>query len=405
MNVLMISPGYPPEMGYFTRGLHAVGAQVTGLGDGPAEGLPPEVRRVLQGYVQVRSLWDDGEVISEVRELARRVPIHRVECLWEPGMLLAARLREALGVPGMTLDETIPFRDKVKMKDVLVAAGIRTPRHERATTVGAIREAAERIGYPLIVKPVAGAGSADTYRVGSDDELEETIPLLGHVEEVNVEEFVEGEEYTYDTVCANGEVLYENVSHYRPNALVARQVQWISPQNISRRVLDTDELRDGVAMGRAVLRALGFQTGFTHMEWFRKADGEVVFGEIGCRAPGARSVDLMNYGADLDLYTGWAEAVCHGRLSQSTERLYNVAIIFKRAKGEGVIRHIDGLGPLLHEIGEHVVACDLLPVGAHRRNWKQTLLSDGQIILRHPDLDTTHAMADRVSTHVQMIAS
>ena len=55
-------------------------------------------------------------------------------------------------------------------------------------------------------------------------------------------------------------------------------------------------------MGIEVLSALEFRSGFTHMEWYRKADGEVVFGEIGGRPPGARVVDLMNYATDGDLY-------------------------------------------------------------------------------------------------------
>ena len=46
------------------------------------------------------------------------------------------------------------------------------------------------------------------------------------------------------------------------------------------RDVDSEEYAAGREMGRAVLRALNFQTGFTHMEWFRKPDGEVVFGEI-----------------------------------------------------------------------------------------------------------------------------
>src|SRR3712207_7260919 len=41
----------------------------------------------------------------------------QVECLWEPYMVLAARIRETLGVPGMTVEETLPFRDKELMKD------------------------------------------------------------------------------------------------------------------------------------------------------------------------------------------------------------------------------------------------------------------------------------------------
>ena len=67
----------------------------------------------------------------------------------------------------MTVEQTLPFRDKELMKQVLDAAGIRTPRHASSATVAGIYEAAERIGYPLIIKPIAGAGSADTYRVDS----------------------------------------------------------------------------------------------------------------------------------------------------------------------------------------------------------------------------------------------
>jgi biotin carboxylase len=65
-------------------------------------------------------------------------------------------------------------------------------------------EAAERIGYPLIVKPIAGAGSADTYRVDSPAELAEVLPMVRHVEVLSVEEFIEAEEFTYDTVFGAG---------------------------------------------------------------------------------------------------------------------------------------------------------------------------------------------------------
>ena len=65
-------------------------------------------------------------------------------------------------------------------------------------------------------------------------------------------------------------------------------------------------------MGRDVLRALGFRAGFTHMEWYRKATGEV--GVRRDRRPAARCPDgrVMNYATDGDLYVGWAEAVLTG---------------------------------------------------------------------------------------------
>ncbi len=404
MHVLMFSPGFPAEMPTFTRGLARVGARVLGLGDQPPQMLPEAARSSLADYLQVPSLFDEAAVIAEVERWARRAPIDRVECLWEPGMLLAARLREALGLPGMTVAETVPFRDKERMKQVLDDAGLRTPRHVRAASATQVREGAERIGYPLCVKPIAGAGSADTYRVGDAAELERVLQLVAHVPEVSVEEFIEGEEYTFDTICAGGEILYENVAWYRPKPLIARSEEWISPQTVNLRDLGAPHLAAGIELGRRVLEALGFRTGFTHMEWFRTAAGEAVFGEIGGRPPGARSVDIMNYASDIDVYTGWAEAVVHRRLSQTVERKYNAAVIFKRAQGQGRIRHIEGLDTLLAEFGDAVACVDLLPVGAPRRNWKQTLISDGHLVVRHPDLETTLAMADRVGTDLTLYA-
>ncbi len=404
MNVLFLSPGYPPEMNLFTRGLADVGAHVIGFGDQPEGGLDPDLKRHLTAYVQVGSFTDEESVISEARKWNDRVGIDLVESLWEPQMILAARIRQSLGIPGMSVEETIPFRDKEAMKQLLDSAGIRTPHHYRCTTADECREAAEKIGYPLIVKPIAGAGSADAHRVDDRKMLEAVLPIVKHVEQVSVEEFIEAEEHTFDTVCADGEILFSNMCWYRPRPLESRKHEWISQQTIALRDIDAPELAPGKEMGVKVLKAMNFRSGFTHMEWYRKADGEAVFGEIAARSPGGRTVDLMNWANDIDVFTGWAEAVCFGKISQTIERKYNAASIFKRAQGEGRVTRIEGLGRLMAEFGEHIACVDLLPVGAPRRNWHQTLISDGMIVVRHPDLATTVDMANRIGTDLQIYA-
>lgn len=404
MNVVFLSPGFPPEMPYFTKGLAEVGAKVIGMGDQPEGALPEMTRKHLAAYVQVRSFSDEGALVDEARRLASKAKVDRIECLWEPLMIAAAKMREALGLPGMTVEETIPFRDKEVMKRVLDAAGIRTPRHANAHTVAQVREAAVGIGYPLVVKPIAGAGSADTYRINDARELEQVVPLLGHVPEVSVEEFVEGEDYTFDTICAGGKILYFNISFYRPRALESRMNAWVSQQTLSRRDLDSPELASGRKMGLAVLDALHFKTGFTHMEWYRKPSGEAIFGEIGARSPGARTVDVMNFASDLDLFRGWAEAVCWGTFSQPIVRKYNSAAIFKRAAGEGRIRRYEGLDRLLSEIGQNICAIELSPIGTPKKDWKKSVIADGFLMVRHPDLETTMRLADRVGTELQLVA-
>src|SRR5271169_693225 len=400
----MISPGYPAEMALFTRGLARAGATVIGLGDQSAEALPDTARQALTHYVHVGSLAADDHVAAIVRELARHAPVDAVECLWEPYMVLAARLREELGLPGLTVAQTVPFRDKERMKQLLDAAGLRTPWHTEARTVADVWAAAERVGYPLIVKPIDGAGSADTYRADSAAELDAILPMIRHVPQVSVEEFIDGEEFTYDTICAGGQVLFENICQYHPRPLLTKMHEWISPVTVALRDLDAPGLQGGRALGTNVIRALGFDHGFTHMEWYRKADGEVVFGEIGARPPGARTVDVMNYATDADLFAAWAHAVTHGAIPQPVQRRYNAGSVFKRASGAGRITRYEGLEALLAEYGEHVVALDLLPVGAPRRDWRATTIADGMVIVRHPELPKALEIAQRFAAGLHLFA-
>ena len=404
MNVLMISPGFPAEMQLFTCGLADVGARVLGLGDQPRGALGEDVRRSLTAYRQVGDLWDEGRVSDEVRRWVDGHSVDRVECLWEPGMLLAARLRQELGAPGLSVEETVPFRDKESMKQKLDAAGLRTPRHARARTEAECRAAAERIGYPLIIKPIAGAGSADTFQLQEPADLDAALRRLKHVPEVSIEEFIDGEEYTYDTVCSEGNVLFENVAWYRPNPLVMRLNEWISPQAILMRDLDQPEIAIGRELGRKVLRALGFRSGFTHMEWFRTPGGEAVFGEIGARPPGGRLVHGMNYSCDVDLFSGWAEAVCYGRLSQDTTKKYNTVVVFKRAQGEGRIQRIEGLEHLLDNYGEFIPAIELTPLGAPKRDYRKVIVGDGWIVARHPDLEAAMHIGNSICNDLRLYA-
>ncbi len=407
MKVLMISPGFPADMKYFTRGLAEVGAQVIGVGDQAKDALEPMVRESLSAYIGLPNLWEEEHTIQRVTDWLQTngVSLDRVECLWEPGVMLAARLRERLGIDGTSVEQANAFRDKEVMKMALDAAGIRTPHHYRAQSADEVRTAAEKIGWPIIVKPIDGAGSADTYTARSDEELDAVLSAIGHVPEVSVEEYIEGEEYTYDTVCADGRVLFENVTWYRPKPLFTRLNPWVSQQAICLSDLEAPEIKVGVELGRKVLAALGYRTGFTHMEWFRNAAGEAIFGEIGARSPGGRLTHGMNLSADIDLFTGWAEAVCYGRLSQDTTKHYNAALVFKRATGDGPrITAIEGLDPILAEHGDCLPVLDLVPVGAPRQDWRKVVTGDGWIVARHPDLGVTRHIADRLVGEVRVVA-
>lgn len=404
MDVVFLNPAFPVEMPDFARGLAAVGARVWGVGDRPVQALPDKARAALTGYLQVPRLLDEDDVVRRVTDwLDGRRP-DRVEATWEPLVLTAARLREVLGTPGMSYDTVLGFRDKQKMKERIAAAGLRVPHSVRVRTLDEARKAADRIGYPLILKPIAGAGSADTFRVDDAAGLEDVLTRTQHVPEVSIEEFIDGEEFTYDTVCVDGTPRFENVAQYLPRPLLARSERWISPIILTYRNLEHPRLTPGIALGRGVLGALGMGSGFTHMEWYKTARGEVVFGEIGCRPGGARLVDQMNLSADTDLFEEWARAVCWGDVRAPADKAYCTAIVFKRAEGTGIVRRVDGLEAFLAEHGKHVVVDEILRPGQPTRDWKQTLLSDGYLIVRHPEAHVALDLAKRVATSVTIHA-
>ena len=113
----------------------------------------------------------------------------------------------------------------------------------------------------------------------------------------------------------------------------------------------------------------------------------------------------MNWASDIDLYAGFAEAELTGTFSIDLVRKYNSAIVFKRAQGQGIIRHIAGIERVREHLGDRMVAMELLPVGAHRRDWVQTLVSDGWVCVRDPDLQGVMDAADFVGTDLQLYAS
>jgi hypothetical protein len=202
MHVVYLSPGFPAEMPLFVRGLAQVGAKVLGVGDQPRSALPPEAREALTDYLQVSGFGDEEKVVDEVRQWLRGRSVDRVECMWERLMYLAAKLRAAFEVPGMSMEQTLVFRDKERMKQQVERAGLRVPRHGRARSKQEAWAAVERTGYPAICKPIDGAGSKDTYRCNDAAEFEQALKLTAHIDELSIEEFIEGEELTYDTVCA-----------------------------------------------------------------------------------------------------------------------------------------------------------------------------------------------------------
>ena len=79
-------------------------------------------------------------------------------------------------------------------------------------------------------------------------------------------------------------------------------------------------------------------------------------------------------------------------------------MIFKRAQGDGLVREHRGLQELLQQYGEHVASIELTPIGEPRRDWRQVVVGDGWIVVRHPELDDCLHISERFVNDLTVVA-
>jgi formate-dependent phosphoribosylglycinamide formyltransferase (GAR transformylase) len=405
MHVLLVEPAFPKNQREFARALHAVGARVTGIGERPPEALDPELKGWLHGYEHVGSVCDERELLAAVERVQAREWVDRLEATIESHIMPAAHVREAAGIPGTTSRTAYLCRDKPAMKEVLREAGIPCARSTGAESAEDARAFAFEVGYPLILKPRSAAGAAGTFRADDDESLEQAIQASGLVDGVStaVEEFVEGHEGFYDTLCVEGKVVHDFATHYFPNVLEAMRTRWISPQFISTNRVDSSDYDEVRELGARVHEALGIHTSATHMEWFFGPKG-LSFSEIGCRPPGVGAWDLYCAGNDLDVYVEWAKAIVHGHTDARPSRRYSAGIIALRPDQVGAITGYEGVEEIERRYAANLIDKHLPPVGTPTQGVDAGYMANAWMRFRHSEFDALHTLLDDVGETVQVRA-
>ena len=404
MDVIFIEPCFPANQREFARALAAVGARVIGIGERPKSALGPDLERDLTHYEQIDNVCDTQVLEKAVRWVQGRAHVQRLEAVVEAHVMSAAVVRERCGIPGTSVHTTWLCRDKPSMKDALRKAGVPCAESVGSPDRALLRAFAARQGYPLIVKPRAGAGASGARRVESDAELEAALDAagVGRGGEVAIEEFIEGHEGFYDTLTANGQVLHEFASHYYPNVLEAMRNRWISPQFIATNRIDAAESYGELKlMGRRVIQALGIATSATHMEWFAGPKG-LKFSEIGCRPPGVRAWDLYAAANDFDIYREWAMAIVHGRPAQRLSRRYSAGIIALRPEADGVIAGYEGFERARQRFGENLLDWHLPEPGTPTQPVEAGYMANAWIRARDPDYDRLRAILNEIGETVRV---
>jgi ATP-grasp domain len=348
----------------------------------PEDRLPPGLRGRLAGHWRIDDPLDAGQIAWAAEGLGGQLgPVRRLLAILEQLQVPVALVREHLGIPGMDPVTARNFRDKDQMKTVLAAAGVPCARHRLAHSPSEAAAFAADVGFPLVVKPPAGAGAKSTFRLDGPADLAAWLDVAPPAPDrpALIEEFLTGTEGSYDSVMVDGQVVWDSISDYLPTPLEVLRNPWMQWVVVLPRDIDRPEYAPIKRIAPVALRALGLRSGLTHMEWFRRPDGTVAVSEVGARPPGAQITSMLCYVHDFDLYHAWAQLMVDGTFDPPA-RQWSAGTVYLRGQGAGQIRAVHGLDRLPPAVTDLIVDSRLPQPGQPSSGSYE---GDGYITVRH----------------------
>ena len=196
---------------------------------------------------------------------------------------LTAILAKDLGLRGHPLPAILASRNKVVANQTLREAGIPTPRFFHVCSSEDLEPAAAHVGFPAVLKPIAGAAQIATYRVNTAHQLQmrytqtmsevarclktngvhsvddpETVWAYGL--DMTLEEYLDGEEFDVDILLSEGDRVYVTVIRDLPNPYLKSGGTQMPPD------FPADKQEEMAVFAELVLRVLGFTDGAFHVE-------------------------------------------------------------------------------------------------------------------------------------------
>lgn len=324
MNYLLVSPNFPISQEFFAKGLKEKGINVLGVGSESYDALSQTLKDNLVEYFRVNDLEDYEEVFRAVAFLTyKHGKIDRIESNNEYWLELDARLREDFNVYGVKPKQLEFTKYKSKMKTMFKEAGARVAKGYAANNKEELNGILKKLELPLIAKPDNGVGSANTYKLLTQRDVEEFINEWNEKVSYFFEEFVEnGVLCTYDgLINQHGDIVFETSFIYTQPTLDLVN-NGLDYANIIEPNIDP-KLKE---LGQRIVYKFGMRERFFHIELFRLPDGEYIALEYNNRIAGGTCIDLYNYSYNISLYEIYADVVLDKKIKDIVTNKYTLSL-------------------------------------------------------------------------------
>lgn len=264
----------------------------------------------------------------------------------------AAIVAEQLGMRGASVVATKAARDKGLAQQIYVEKGVPCAKYAIVHDLDeAIREA-NRIGYPLVLKPQNACGSQNVCYISSERDLRNNFVVIENFktsylnykikDSYLLEEFLDGPEFSVEIYLENEKVLFSEVTEKEVSKLpYFVETMHVIPTSVLQD--KENELKD---VAEQAVKALGFKSGVLHVEVKYCSTGAKII-EVNGR-PGGDNItsDLLINAKNVNLYKS---LICwYLKEEVKFEKLTNFAsaIIYILPPKKGVVTDVRNLNAI-----------------------------------------------------------
>lgn len=348
---------------------------------------------------------DPADWVAFARTVHALDPVTAVGTFHELEQHHAARVAAALGLPMHSLDTVNAVHDKALMRERLRAAGVDDTPAAVVRDLAEATEFAREHGYPLIAKPVRGAGSTGIARVHSPEDLAVALERAGRTSqwssgEVLLERLLAGPQISVEALSEDGAHVVVGVT-----AKSSSTDHFVELGHVCPAPLDDDveaAVRDLVT---GTLTALGVTFGVTHTEIVLTERGPRII-ETHVRYAGDRITALVHDVTGIDLRECAARQALGQRVLDDVRAAVArrpgraAAIWFTAPDAPGVLRAIEGMAEAERDDGV-VEVVPLMSVGDATNTMRSTFDRGAYVRAVAPTakeaLDTASTAAARIT--------
>lgn len=335
-------------------------------------------------------------------KIAKKYNIDGIIPLNDYGVKTASMVAESLGLVSINPEIADIATDKQLMREVWTGKGVPCPKFRISRTFEHAENAAEEIGFPVILKPTDSmGGSRGVIRINDVEELKKAFDFSKEYSRsgwILVEEYVTGDECSVESITHMGRTYVLAISDktkFPPPYRVDKSVTYPTRHsvNVQSRIEKTAE---------NAINALGIDMGPTHLE-LSVTEDEIKLFEIGARTGAGGLIPAIQvpivYGINMMKETIRIALGESPRIKRE-KRLYGSDLRFLSPR-PGKVRKITGLEEAMKLEGVVIGACFVKP-GDTVNPIRSGTDRPGYLVTRGDDRDDAIQIADTAENLIKI---